>query len=205
MSLTASIALFIAMALSAIIPGPSVLAVVSRSMSNGLKQGLLVIAGVLVADYLFITLALTGLSAVSSIMGEFASLLKYIGIAYLFWLAYSIWTSDSINDSSAEIAKGTAKSSILTGLLTTLANPKAILFYMGFFPAFIDLETLSLPGIATVIAISTLSVGGVLTFYAWVGSNAGVLFKSERSKRLLNKVSGGFLASCGVLLATKQT
>ncbi|MEZ9232311.1 LysE family translocator [Vibrio amylolyticus] len=205
MSLSATVALFIAMALSALIPGPSVLAVLSRSISNGFKQGFLVIVGVLLADYLFIALALTGLSAVSAIMGEFASLLKYIGITYLFWLAYTTWTASTATEPKPEVESKITRSSILTGLLTTLANPKAILFYMGFFPAFIDMGTLSLSGIISIIVIVTLSVGGVLALYAWAGSSASGLFQSTRSKQLLNKLSGGFLASCGVLLATKQS
>ena len=83
MSITSGISLFLAMLLSAAIPGPSVLAVVSRSLTYGWKQGLLVVLGVLLADYIFIFLALSGLSAVASMMGEFATLIKYVGITYL--------------------------------------------------------------------------------------------------------------------------
>ena len=132
MSITSGIALFLAMALSAAIPGPSVLAVVSRSISHGWRQGLLVVFGVLIADYIFIFLALSGLTALASAMGDFATVIKYIGITYLFWLAYTTWTS-SDDVSSVKTPEATRASSVIVGVLMTLSNPKAILFYMGFF------------------------------------------------------------------------
>ncbi|MCL9777173.1 LysE family translocator [Vibrio methylphosphonaticus] len=200
MTITTMMTLFVAMALSAAIPGPSVLAVASRSVAYGWKQGFLVVFGVLLADYVFILLALTGLSVVSSLLGEFAILLKYIGAGYLFWLAYVTWLDNSNSEFGATNNSG---SSILAGLLMTLSNPKAILFYMGFFPAFIDLTSIDLLDAVLIMAISTLSVGGVLCSYAVMASKAGRLLKGKQSKRWLNRLSGGILASCGTALIVK--
>nr|WP_240797151.1 LysE family translocator [Vibrio tasmaniensis] len=131
MSITSGIALFVAMLLSVAIPGPSVLAVLSRSLSYGWKQGLLVVLGVLIADYIFIFLALSGLSALASAMGEFATVIKYVGVTYLFWLAYTTWTSDVSESSSTSSEQGTKASSVTIGLLMTVSNPKAILYFKG--------------------------------------------------------------------------
>lgn len=205
MTISLGVALFFAMMVSAVIPGPSVLAVISRSISHGLKQGLLVTVGVLIADYVFILLALTSLATISSLLGELASLLKYIGITYLFWLAYISWNSD-ISESKQEVSsKNTPHAtSIMTGMLITLANPKAVLFYMGFFPAFIDLTTITGYEISSVFVISTVSVGGVLSLYAYIASRGGVLFKGRKARLILNKLSAGFFASSGVMLATRN-
>ncbi|WP_318400886.1 LysE family translocator [Photobacterium leiognathi] len=203
MSITSGIALFLAMLLSAAIPGPSVLAVVSRSLTYDWKQGLLVVLGVLLADYIFIFLALSGLSAVASVMGEFAIVIKYVGITYLFWLAYITWTSNASVSSTRSPDKATKASSVVVGVLMTLSNPKAILFYMGFFPAFIDLQSVTVSDVVMIIAISTVSVGGMLSIYACMASRASFVFEGKNAKKLLNKLSGGFLATCGVLLATK--
>ncbi|MGF1694480.1 LysE family translocator [Vibrio kyushuensis] len=205
MSISSSIALFIAMLLSAVIPGPSVLAVVSRTLSSGALQGLLVVAGVLIADYIFICLAITGLATVASQMGEFASVIKYVGIVYLFWLAYSTWHSKSTgSQDSTPINKNKSQSSLMAGLLMTLANPKAVLFYMGFFPAFVNLGSISTQDVLLIMFISTLSVGGVLSIYVFSASKARYLFASPKSKRLLNKISGGALATCGIALASRS-
>lgn len=203
MSITSGIALFVAMLLSAVIPGPSVLAVLSRSLSYGWKQGLLVVLGVLIADYIFIFLALSGLSALASAMGEFATVIKYVGVAYLFWLAYTTWTSDVSESSSTSSEQGTKVSSVIIGLLMTVSNPKAILFYMGFFPAFIDLKTFTTTDVMMILVISTVAVGGVLSLYACTAYKARFVFQGRSAKTLLNRLSGGFLATCGALLATK--
>ena len=203
MSITSGIALFVAMLLSAAIPGPSVLAVLSRSLSYGWKQGLLVVLGVLIADYIFIFLALSGLSALASAMGEFATVIKYVGVTYLFWLAYTTWTSDVSESSSTSSEQGTKASSVIIGLLMTVSNPKAILFYMGFFPAFIDLKTFTTTDVMMILVISTVAVGGVLSLYACTASKARFVFQGRSAKTLLNRLSGGFLATCGALLATK--
>ncbi|WP_060981978.1 LysE family translocator [Vibrio splendidus] len=203
MSITSGIALFVAMLLSAAIPGPSVLAVLSRSLSFGWKQGLLVVLGVLIADYIFIFLALSGLSALASAMGDFATVIKYVGVTYLFWLAYTTWTSDVSESSSTSSEQGTKASSVIIGLLMTVSNPKAILFYMGFFPAFIDLKTFTTTDVMMILVISTVAVGGVLSLYACSASKARFVFQGRSAKTLLNRLSGGFLATCGALLATK--
>ncbi|WP_372384220.1 LysE family translocator [Vibrio sp. BS-M-Sm-2] len=203
MSITSGIALFVAMLLSAAIPGPSVLAVLSRSLSYGWKQGLLVVLGVIIAGYIFIFLALSGLSALASAMGEFATVIKYVGVTYLFWLAYTTWTSDVSESSSTSSEKGTKASSVIIGLLMTISNPKAILFYMGFFPAFIDLKTFTTTDVMMILVISTVAVGGVLSLYACTASKARFVFQGRSAKTLLNRLSGGFLATCGTLLATK--
>ncbi|MEZ8018088.1 LysE family translocator [Vibrio splendidus] len=203
MSITSGIALFVAMLLSAAIPGPSVLAVLSRSLSYGWKQGLLVVLGVLIADYIFVFLALSGLSALASAMGEFATVIKYVGVTYLFWLAYTTWTSDVSESSSTSSEQGTKASSVIIGLLMTVSNPKAILFYMGFFPAFIDLKTFTTTDVVMILVISTVAVGGVLSLYACTASKARFVFQGRSAKTLLNRLSGGFLATCGALLATK--
>ena len=200
MTITAIMTLSIAMILSAAIPGPSVLAVASRSVSYGWKQGLLVVLGVLFADYVFIFLALMGLSVVSTLLGEFANVLKYIGAAYLFWLAYKTW-SDSGDSNFRETNHN--GSSVVAGLLMTLSNPKAILFYMGFFPAFVDLQSISVIDVFSIIIISTLSVGGVLSGYAIVASKAVGLLKGKHSKVWLNRISGSVLAACGTALIVK--
>ncbi|RXJ72206.1 threonine transporter RhtB [Veronia nyctiphanis] len=203
MTISSSIALFIAMLLSAAIPGPSVLAVVSRSMASGKVNGLLVVAGVLVADYIFIFLALSGLSAIADVLGEFASFIKFVGISYLFWLAFVTWNSNPIPTDKASNSDKQRHSSFFAGLLMTLANPKAILFYMGFFPAFINIESIGIFDMFLIILISTVSVGSILSFYAVLSAHAGNLYESSFSQRFLNKLSGGAFATCGVVLATK--
>ncbi|USD43412.1 LysE family translocator [Vibrio sp. SCSIO 43135] len=203
MTITSSLALFLAMALSAAIPGPSVLAVVSRSLSYGLSQGLLVIFGVVMADFIFITLAISGLSAIANLLGEFAVIIKYLGVTYLFWLAYVMWTSEARSTQPKHI-KTTRTSSFAIGVIMTLSNPKAILFYMGFLPAFLDLQSLTVSDAITIFVISTLSVGSVLLLYAYLAAVSSGMFKKPSASKRLNRLSASVLATCGVVLAIKN-
>ncbi|OEE86320.1 threonine transporter RhtB [Enterovibrio norvegicus FF-162] len=203
MTITSGIALFFAMVLSAAIPGPSVLAVVSRSISHGWAQGLLVVMGVLLADYIFIFLAISGLTVVAGLMGEFAIIIKYVGVTYLFWLAYVTWTSDVSNSIASESKTASRTSSLISGLLMTISNPKAVLFYMGFFPAFVDLSATTAIDVVSILFISTFSVGGVLAIYACAASKASFVFTGSNARKRLNKLSGGFLVTCGILMAAK--
>ena len=177
------------------------LAVVASAISHGRAQGLLVVMGVLIADYIFIFFALSGLTVVAGLMGEFAVIIKYLGITYLFWLAYVAWTSEVTSTDSKVRMKS---SSLATGVLMTISNPKAILFYMGFFPAFVDLYKVTMVDFVSVFAISTVSVGGVLAIYACVAAKASFVFKSHTARKRLNKISGGFLVTCGAVLAAKS-
>ncbi|WP_112480354.1 LysE family translocator [Vibrio variabilis] len=201
MTPSSSLALFFALALSAAIPGPSVLAVVSRSLSSGMAQGVLVVVGVIIADILLISLALLGLTTLASLLGEFAAILKYIGASYLIWMAWKVWHSNPNTEQSGAEGIG---SSVLTGLVMTLSNPKAILFYMGFLPAFVDLSSLTIVDSATIYVLSMFAVGGVLTLYAGFASTMREHVKNSRSSRWLSKLSSGTFASCGVLLVVKQ-
>lgn len=203
MTVTSGIALFFAMLLSALIPGPSVMAVVSRAMTSGTRHGLMVTLGIVFADYIFIALALTGLSAVSSLLGELAAVLKYLGGGYLIWLAYRTWTSEVVLSEVVESGKASLIGNLVTGLMIGLSNPKAILFYMGFFPAFIELSTIGPYEVLTILGISTFAVGGVLSLYACAGAKARDLFQGYQARRLLNRISGTVLASCGAMLAVR--
>ena len=203
MTLMSGIALFIAMLISALIPGPSVMAVVSRSITSGVKHGLLVTLGIIIADYIFICLALSGLSAASSLLEELAELLKYLAGAYLLLLAYRLWRADIVLSKETNFKNDHLSSTLFSGVLLGLANPKAILFYMGFFPAFIELSNIRINEVVIILLIATIAVGGVLSVYACVGAKARHLFKGKKALRMMNRLSSGVLASCAVLLTAK--
>ena len=94
-------------------------------------------------------------------------------------------------------------STILVGLVIGLANPKAILFYMGFFPAFVELSNIGAHEVMIILLTSTFAVGGVLSAYALAGAKARHVFKGDKARTRMNRLSSTILASCGVLLAIK--
>lgn len=191
-------ALVVAMLALAALPSVSVLAVTSRSLSGGFRHGAAVSAGVVLGDILFILIALYGLSLLLSTAGSWTGLLKFAAAAYLLWMARSIWRSrhaaTSVN--AQQVGIGSLGSSLLSGLLLTLGDQKAIFFYLGFFPAFVDLSVVTTPDILLIILVTILTVGGVKLTYAWLVSRAGrAMLNSPRAGQL-----GGFLNSVAVLM-----
>lgn len=207
MTLTSMLALFGAMLILALIPGPGVFAVMAGSLSSGLRHGAAMVVGIVCADFVFIVLSVMGLTALAQSMGGFFVIIKYLGALYLMWLAVSLWRSSNVQIEAETLGSAASKTSLsasyLTGFLTTLGNPKAILFYVGFFPAFLDLTAVGYVDVAIILGITIVAVGGVMFGYAYTASIARDLLSSPKSRKRLNRSASGVMACSSVLLASK--
>lgn len=203
-SMTSSsiIALFSAMIVLAAIPSVSVLAVSTRSATFGLMHGVFTSIGIVTGDIIFILIALGGLSLLATKMGSLFILIKYFGAAYLIFLGVGLFRVKPRIVESNAIAQSSLWSSFLTGLLITLADQKATLFYLGFFPAFLDVTKISSLDTGIIIAIAIVAVGGVKLIYALIASRARVLIQSSVSKRL-NLLAGCVMIAVGIFLVFK--
>ena len=94
-------------------------------------------------------------------------------------------------------------SSFLAGLFITLGDQKAILFYLGFFPAFFDLSSVSLADTSIIIVIATLAVGGAKLVYACMANRASLLLSGSSATKTINIVAGAVMVGVGVLSAVK--
>jgi threonine/homoserine/homoserine lactone efflux protein len=203
MTITSMVSLFVALVILAVIPGPGVFTVVARSMASGFFHGLVTVFGIVFGDYIFIILSVYGLSALASTMGEIFTFIKYAGAAYLVWLGIKLLLTKYSSVEVKPIIELSFFSNFIAGLATTLSNPKAILFYVSFFPAFINLQSVTVIEIGQLLLVATMAVGSVMAAYAYAASKAGLLFKSSRTAKTLNVAAGGIMVGSGVLLATK--
>lgn len=185
------------MTLLALVPSVSVLAVSARAASAGFRHGAYVTLGIIAGDTLFILLAIFGLHLLAEAMGDSFVFIKYLGAAYLIWLGVRLWRSGAGAASAQTHADASATSSFMTGLLITLGDQKAILFYLGFFPAFMDLKALTMLDALLVIAIAAVAVGGVKLAYAWAAGRAGALV-GARVGRTLNITAACVMIVVGV-------
>jgi threonine/homoserine/homoserine lactone efflux protein len=191
------------MFLLAITPGPGVFATISRALASGFYNASFVVVGIIVGDIIFLLLAIFGLSAIASILGDFFIFIKYLSGFYLLFLAYKIFTSKENETNIEAIHELSWKKNFFAGLLITLSNPKVILFYLGFLPTFIDLQTLNTLDIVTISFIVTLVLGAVMLAYAYSASSARNLFKSKSSKRKMNILAGTVMVTAGGALILK--
>lgn len=204
MTLTSILPLFLALVILALIPGPGVLTVVARSLASGFSHGLVAVVGIVFGDYIFIILSLYGLSTLANAMGGVFTFIKYAGAIYLIWLGFKLVLTKSSTVEVKPITEVSFFSNFVAGLVTTLSNPKAILFYISFFPAFINVQSVTGTEIYQLLLMATIAVGGVMAAYAYAASKAADLFKnSSRAAEALNVTAGSIMVGSGFLLASK--
>jgi threonine/homoserine/homoserine lactone efflux protein len=225
-------ALFGAMAVLASIPSVSVLTVLARSTTSGFIHGAFTTLGIVFGDIAFIITAIFGLSVLAETMGSLFVLIKYFGGAYLIWLGTVLWRSQrtrhktssmktqenlyspitpqlpltSPKSNSVEIERiieSSLVSSFMTGLFITLGDLKAILFYLGFFPAFLDLSNVSILDASIIIAVAAVAVGGIKLGYAFIGDKTSSFFDRSRIKKVINIIAGTVMIAVGIFLIFK--
>ncbi len=198
-----AVAFAVAMFLWAILPGPGLAAVVSRALGSGPKAGIAVIVGLIVADVIFMGIAIVGLLAIATTMGPMFQFVKYAGAAYLIWRGYRAFVGAERPMAVEARASGVLWRDIGLGLLVTLGNPKAILFYGALLPAFLDMtkigfaDFLVLTGI--VVGVSALVYGG----YMILTDRARRLMASAKAVKRLEQATGTILIGAGIVVATR--
>ncbi len=204
MTIWSSLALIGAMFLLAVSPGPGVFATISRAIASGFVNASLLVVGIVVGDIIFLLLAIYGLNLVAQVLGDFFILVKYIGGTYLIYLGYKIWRSKVSPHEIVGNNELSWKTNFFSGLLITLANPKVIIFYLGFLPAFMNLEILTTTDIVVAVIIVSITLASVLLSYAYMATRTRKLLKSQSAMDKLNKTSGGVMIVAGSLLILKN-
>ena len=204
LSLGGVAALFLAMVLLAAAPSVSVLLVTTGAVTGGFRQGACAAAGVVAGDVVFILLAVFGLVLIAEALGSAAFLLQVAGGLYLLPLAAHIWRARAMAPAAPGRDAGSGMASFMSGLLVTLGDQKAILFYLGFLPAFVDLQALRLVDALAIIAVAVVAVGGVKLGYAWGAYRAGRVVPM-RVLRLINALSALLLLALAVVMLLRAT
>lgn len=202
--------LFAAMAVLAALPSTSVLVVTAHASAHGFRHGAAVAAGVVAGDLVYILVAMVGLQLLVATMSGVSDALRYLGALYLFWFAWRLWRTPpppQRGDTGAASSRSGLHASFVTGLLITLGDQKAILFYLGFLPAFVDLANLRASDVALVALVAVVAVGGVKLVYAGLADRART-FLGPDAVRGLHRVAALVVAGvavyllCGTLLSS---
>ena len=118
-----------------LIPGPGNLALITSTGKGGWRAGVACCLGVMAADQVLMWLAVAGVAAVLAAYPAAFHAVQWVGAAYLAWLGYKLLTARPGDAPAIEIQP---RQYLRQGALITLMNPKAIVFYMAFFPLFVD-------------------------------------------------------------------
>lgn len=197
--------LFATMLTLALVPSLSVMTVTARAVSLGLRHGAAAALGIVAGDMLFILVAVLGLAALASSTDGAMTALKYGGGVYLIWLGVRFWRAGPAQTIPGATSSRLS-SSFLAGLLLTLGDHKAILFYFVFFPAFVDLSAVTTLDIMAILVIAAISVGMAKIAYAYtavraIHSMGGLM--TPLVGRYLNLLAAAVLVLVGVFLILK--
>jgi threonine/homoserine/homoserine lactone efflux protein len=193
-----------ALLLMVIVPGPGVLACVSRALASGFRMASFVVLGIIIGDMFFLLMAICGLAAMAELLGNFFLIIRYGGALYLIWLGYRTWTSKIDLRSPISMKTTTPRPCFLSGLFITLGNPKAIVFYLSFLPAFFDPRRLSSSDILITATVIVLTLSVVLLTYSYAAKQVRDLFQGSKAIKNINRCAGTAMISAGVAIAVKD-
>ena len=198
------ITLLATMLFLAAIPSASVALVITRSATFGVTNGISVACGIVLGDLVFVVLAILGMSFLAESMGGFFVVLRYIGGGYLIWLGFGLLRSKKeVNLVVESSSKFSLFADFISGLLLTLGDIKAILFYASLFPAFVDMSSLTAAGTAGIIAVTVIAVGGVKVFYAFVARRVAGKFRNRKLQRFARSTAGCCMIGAGTCVVAK--
>jgi len=182
------------------IPGPGNLALLTATGKGGVRAGMAATVGVIAGDQVLLWLAVAGLSAVLINYPSLYSSVKWAGAAYLIGLGYSLFNAEP---GDAPVLDMKPDHYFRQGLFITVLNPKAIVFYLAFFPLFVDpkihLGLITFGFMALTIAALTLAYGLVVVLLAH--HLAARVRANPLASVMLNKVAGALLIGFGLKLA----
>lgn len=189
-----------------IIPGPTILTVISCSISHGHKVKIPLIAAVALGDSTALVLSLVGLGTLLAQSAFWFQAVKWVGGLYLLYLGFKLLWAGFKSSKSITANEGTAsgwKLFVNTYLVTAL-NPKGIVFFIAFLPQFIS-PTYAVNQQLWILAVTfvVLAVFNA-TLYALFAGQARILLSSHRTQRIFNFTGGGLLSIAGLWALTAR-
>ena len=193
----AAIILFLA------IPGPGNLALVTSTSKGKVAGGLAATMGVIAGDQVLMWMAVAGVATMLAAYPAAFNAVQWLGAAYLAWLGFKLLTA---KPGDAPVLQIKPRQYFRQAFTITLLNPKAIVFYMAFFPLFVDPARhqglVTFGAMAATIAFLTFLYG--LTVVLLTHFLAERMRANPRITQALNKLAGVFLIGFGVKLAISK-
>ena len=185
-----------------LIPGPTIILVISYSLLRGRQAVIALVLGVGLGDLTAMSLSFLGVGVLLQTVAIAFYLIKWLGAAYLIWLGIKMWYSASEFTNLDKKTRSNAWREIFSSAyITTALNPKSIVFFLAFIPQFIEPElpftTQAVILGATFIVLAIISVLG----YAALAIYAGQQLHLPLIQRWTHRIGGGLLIGAGGMTA----
>ena len=185
-------------------PGPSIAALVTRVIARCWRDVLPFVAAMCFGEAIWLTLAVYGLAALAHTLHGAFVVVKYLGVAYLLYLAWKMWFAPvgPASDGPAPRA-GSPIRMFLAGLAVTLGNPKIMVFYLALLPTIIDLAGITLVAWLQLTCIMLVVLALIDLAYIALAARARRLLTSQRGLRIANRASATVMGGAAATLATQ--
>ena len=187
------------------IPGPTVLFVITQSVLNGKKALLPLVTGVFLGDITAMSLSVLGLGTVLAASAVLFHIIKWIGAFYLIYLGLSILFSRKKTENELVIKeKFSGIKTLKQAYFITSLNPKGIIFFVAFFPQFINHHGDYFNQIL-IMGISFLFIATINTlFYSFFAGTVGEHIKKPEVKKIFDFTGAGALIGAGIFTAAAR-
>lgn len=195
--------------LLSVTPGPDMAYVIGQSVANGRRAGIVSASGVALGSCTHAIASTLGLTALITASPVMFTAIKYIGASYLMFLGGKmlLGTFISKKDSGDATPQNTRKVSayrlLSRGFITTLTNPKVLLFFISFFPQFVTPEGEQHAASFLLLGLTYAFIAFLtdVTFAILAGSTAGAVAGNRKLQNLLDRIVGATFIALGVRLA----
>lgn len=201
MSIETWIAFVLASAVMLVIPGPTILAVISYSVTHGRAASLPLVVAVALGDATALTASLLGLGALLAISATWFTVIKLLGGAYLLFLGISMIRGSRTLANTADTPSSslaTHRSLFARTYLVTALNPKGIVFFVAFLPQFVSTDAPAAWQLwilaVTFVVLATLNAA----LYTCFAGAARRLLQSPGAKRTFERTGGSLLGAAGI-------
>lgn len=188
-----------------LIPGPTVLLVVSYALGQGWRAALPMAVGVGLGDFTAMSLSILGIGALLMASAALFTVVKWVGAAYLIYLGVRLFRAGGTLNAEPKSNASSAFRMCAHAWLVTSLNPKGILFFVAFFPQFIGQQAAFWPQVLTLQGTFLCIAFGNALAYAFFASRARGLVRSERVISAVNKTGGAMLIGAGVASVAVRT
>lgn len=195
-------AFFVACWVISVSPGAGAVACMSSGVNYGFKRGYFNVLGMEFAIVVQILIAITGLGALIAASETAFNVIKWLGVGYLFYLAFKQWRQpvQQVKLAKAEQIEHLKRGLFLKGFLVNMSNPKAIVFILAVFPQFMDTSVDLLPQYLLMMVTMIFVDFIVMGVYTGLATQVLQHLKSAKQQLMLNRIFASLFALAAIIL-----
>ncbi|VAW07597.1 hypothetical protein MNBD_ACTINO01-795 [hydrothermal vent metagenome] len=184
-----------------VIPGPAVIYILTRSVSQGRDAGLVSAIGVNLGSTVHVFAAVAGLTVLLASSTAAYTAVKWAGVVYLAWIGIRTLMSGDEVFSEPAVEPASLKRIFIQGVLVNMLNPKVAIFFLAFLPQFVDPNAPNAATQTLILGLTLVTIGLISdSVYAVIGGSIGDLFRKRPGAARVSRITAGsvYLALAGI-------